>query len=161
MQSFHPFRLWAVTGSVLIFVTLTLNTASGPSHRDDFTMNFIGGGEFRQYIMDHTKGPDRWSQTMVTFGTTHNLMHELMSDMARHGVATYGHKDRVPDFAIRISGGQWSTISTKCCIGWNTTTAPSPTPAQLPSAAVNPNISPVWCARGRHDRFQALARASR
>lgn len=59
--------------------------------------------------MDHGEGADLWSTTLVTFGTAHNLMHELMSDMARHGMVTYQHRDRVPDFATRISGGQWSS----------------------------------------------------
>lgn len=94
----------------LLFTTSALLFgAQAPSHRDHFEMNFIGGGEFRQYIMDHVEGEDLWSQTMRVFGTTHNLMHELMSDIARHGAATLGHEDRVPEFATRISGGQWST----------------------------------------------------
>ncbi|MCC5840396.1 MAG: hypothetical protein JJT96_09735 [Opitutales bacterium] len=81
--------------------------APDPSHRDDFVMNFIGGGEFRQYIMDHVTGPDVWSQTMVTFGTSLNLMHELMSDVARHAETTLPLDQRPPHIDGRMDSAAW------------------------------------------------------
>ncbi|MCC5807420.1 MAG: hypothetical protein JJU00_13940 [Opitutales bacterium] len=38
---------------VFLSAAFSVAAASEPSHRDAFAMNFIGGGEFRQYIMDH------------------------------------------------------------------------------------------------------------
>ncbi|MCK8515704.1 hypothetical protein M0534_05105 [Methylonatrum kenyense] len=76
-------------------------------HRDDFKMNSIGGGDFRDYVMEHVSEDDGWAQLMQTIGVLHNHMHEIMSDFARHARDETGD-DQVPAFGTRISGGQWS-----------------------------------------------------
>ncbi len=102
---------WIKAGLIFGLAAFPITLTAGdpqPSHRADFEMNFIGGGEFRQYIMDHVVGDDLWAASMRAFGTAHNLMHELMSDLARHDASARGNPERVPDFATRISGGQWT-----------------------------------------------------
>ena len=105
----HRSSLAIAAGAVIFSSTLPSLALTEPSHRETFEMNFIGGGEFRDYIMDHVRGDDLWAQAIFRFGSTHNLMHELMSDMARHGLEAHGHADRIPAFWNRISGGEWRT----------------------------------------------------
>ncbi len=76
-------------------------------HRDDFRMNSISGGDFRQYISHHVVEEDRWGHAMHLFGTFHNHMHEMMTDLALYGAQRLGDEDRVPHFRLRISGGEW------------------------------------------------------
>ena len=70
-------------------------------------MNSISGGDFRQYISDHVVEEDRWGHAMRLFGTFHNHMHEMMTDLALYGAERLGNKGRVPHFQLRISGGEW------------------------------------------------------
>jgi len=77
-------------------------------HRDALQMNSVSGGDFRDYISRHVSEDDRWGHAMRAFGTFHNLMHEMMSDLARHAVEELGHGELVPAFTDRISGGEWS-----------------------------------------------------
>jgi|GEM_PF-1285008 len=76
-------------------------------HRDDFQMNSISGGDFRDYISEHVREDDRWGYAMRMFGTFHNHMHEMMTDLARYGSEQLGDGDRIPQFDNRISGGEW------------------------------------------------------
>jgi hypothetical protein len=76
-------------------------------HRDDFRMNSISGGDFRAYISDHIHEDDRWGHAMRMFGTFHNHMHEMMTDLALYGAERLGDGHRIPDFDNRISGGEW------------------------------------------------------
>jgi len=76
-------------------------------HRDDFLMNSISGGDFRDYISDHVLEDDRWGHAMRMFGTFHNHMHEMMTDLARYGSEQLGDGHRIPQFDNRISGGDW------------------------------------------------------
>jgi hypothetical protein len=76
-------------------------------HRDDFRMNSISGGDFRAYISDHIHEDDHWGHAMRLFGTFHNHMHEMMTDLALYADETLGDGDRIPDFDNRISGGEW------------------------------------------------------
>jgi hypothetical protein len=78
-------------------------------HRDDYQMDSISGGEFRNYISAHIVEDDPWARSMRTFGSFHNHMHELMTRMARHGAQERGDGDRVPSFTHRISGGGWAS----------------------------------------------------
>jgi hypothetical protein len=82
--------------------------AQDQPHRDEFRMNFIGGGDFRSYVSDAVTEDDLWAHSMRTLGTFHNLMHEMMSDLARHDAEETGSADRVPNFGARISGGGWT-----------------------------------------------------
>lgn len=101
---------WPLSAGAAFFTsTLVALADPEPSHREAYEMNFIGGGEFREYIMDHVRGQDLWARALFRFGSAHNHMHELMSVMARHGVEAHGHADRVPAFWNRVSGGQWRT----------------------------------------------------
>lgn len=77
-------------------------------HRDDLNMNFIGGGAFREYISDNVEKNERWVRAMRKFGIFHDLMHELMSELAWHHVNELEGEDIVFDFGIRISGGGWT-----------------------------------------------------
>jgi len=77
-------------------------------HRDDFSMNFIGGGAFRSYISDNVKENERWVRAMQKFGIFHDLMHELMSELAWHHLYELEGEGIVPDFGIRMSGGGWT-----------------------------------------------------
>jgi len=86
----------------------SLSAASGDlDHRDDFRMDSISGGNFRDYIVEHIAEDDAWAYSMRTFGSFHNFMHEMMSAMARHGALERGDVERVPPFVHRISGGDW------------------------------------------------------
>jgi len=77
-------------------------------HRDDYRMDSISGGDFRDYISAHIREDDPWARSMRVFGSFHNHMHELMSQMARHGAQERGDGERVPEFTNRISGGDWT-----------------------------------------------------
>lgn len=77
-------------------------------HRDDFKMNSVGGGDFRDYISDNVHEDDLWAHSMRTFGTFHNHMHELMTLLAHYDSEELGGGEQVPSFHQRISGGQWS-----------------------------------------------------
>jgi len=55
-------------------------------HREDFEMESVSGGDFRSYVSDHITEEDRWAYSMQTLGNFHNLMHEMMSHIARHGL---------------------------------------------------------------------------
>jgi hypothetical protein len=74
-------------------------------HRDDFRMNSVSGEEFRIYISRNITEDDIWAVSMKKFGTFHNLMHEMMSDLARYDGGKGFH---FPEFEIRISGGEWT-----------------------------------------------------
>lgn len=76
-------------------------------HRDDFLMNSISGGDFRDYISEHVREDDRWGHAMRMFGTFHNHMHAMMTALARYGSEQLGDGDRIPQFHNRISGGEW------------------------------------------------------
>lgn len=89
-------------------LTLAGSAAGEPlPHRDDLQMNGIGGGDFRDYVMEHVDGDDGWSRLMQTIGVLHNHMHGTMGDFARHARDEVGD-GQVPPFDTRISGGQWS-----------------------------------------------------
>ncbi|KEO75807.1 hypothetical protein [Anditalea andensis] len=77
-------------------------------HRDDFDMNAIGGGAFRDYISAHITEDDLWATSMKKFGTFHSLMHEMMSELARYNGGAEDETDMIPDFTERISGGEWT-----------------------------------------------------
>lgn len=77
-------------------------------HRDEFLMNFIGGGAFRQYISENVKENERWVRAMQKFGIFHDLMHELMSELAWHHLHELKGEMTVPDFGKRMSGGGWT-----------------------------------------------------
>lgn len=77
-------------------------------HRDDFRMNSVGGGDFRDYVSDNVHEDDLWAHSMRTFGTFHNHMHELMTLLAHYDAEELGGEAQVPSFHQRISGGQWS-----------------------------------------------------
>lgn len=99
-------------GIVILFIFLITGTVFGQSdsdipHRDDFKMNSVSGGDFRSYVSDEITEENLWANSMRTMGTFHNLMHELMSDMARYGGELHGD-EHVPDFDERISGGLWT-----------------------------------------------------
>jgi hypothetical protein len=72
----------------------------------DNVMDSMSGGDFRTYIEKYIREDDPWAQSMRTFGSFHNFMHELMTAMARHGAMERGD-DTVPEFEHRISGGKW------------------------------------------------------
>jgi len=94
---------------IVLFAFAAMVHASEDSpldHRDDYRMDSISGGDFRDYISTHITDGDRWARSMRTFGSFHNHMHELMSQMARHGAQERG--DKVPEFTHRISGGGWT-----------------------------------------------------
>ncbi|MDQ2078220.1 hypothetical protein [Marinimicrobium sp. ABcell2] len=86
----------------------TSDTKSLDKQRDELPMDSMSGGDFRAYISKHIQEDDPWAQSMRTFGSFHNFMHELMTSMARHGALERGD-DTVPEFEHRISGGKWST----------------------------------------------------
>jgi len=76
-------------------------------HRDDFRMNSISGGDFRDYISAQVTEDDRWAHALRLFGTFHNHMHEMMTDLALHGKERLGHDDHIPEIENRVSGGEW------------------------------------------------------
>ena len=101
-----PRLLVTVLGSLVVAVTATASANDLP-HRDDFSMNSISGGDFRDYVSNAVMEEDGWAKSMRTLGILHNHMHELMSELARHA-AEEREDDHVPEFDIRISGGEWS-----------------------------------------------------
>ncbi len=96
-----------LVGSVGLAAAQPLAAQERLDHRGDFRMNSISGGDFRQYISDHVHEDDRWGRAMRMFGTFHNHMHVMMTDLALYGAERLGDEDRVPDFENRISGGEW------------------------------------------------------
>jgi len=81
----------------------------GLDHRDDFEMESISGGDFRDYVSTHIIEADAWAYSMQTLGNFHNHMHEMMSDIAKYAREDIG-EDYVPHFDLRISGGEWTTF---------------------------------------------------
>lgn len=53
-------------------------------HRDDYRMDSISGGAFRNYISSHISEDDLWARSMRTFGSFHNHMHEMMYKMKHY-----------------------------------------------------------------------------
>ena len=96
---------WLLT----VLAALAATSAIGDElpHRDDFRMNSISGGDFRQYVLEHIVEDDGWAHSQQTLGVLHNHMHETMTELARYGRET-GDAEAVPDFNRRLSGGQWS-----------------------------------------------------
>lgn len=90
------------------FLSISIAVEAQQDHRDDFDMNSIGGGAFRDYITEHITEDDPWAISMKKFGTFHSLMHEMMSELARYNGGVEHKDDRIPDFTERISGGQWT-----------------------------------------------------
>ena len=86
----------------------TTAAQSRVDHRDELTLNFISGGNFRNYISEHIREQDHWAHSMRMFGTFHNHMHEMMTDLTRHARDAKGHGALLPAFAERISGGDWT-----------------------------------------------------
>lgn len=72
-------------------------------------MESISGGDLRSYVSDHITEDNGWAYSMQTLGNFHNLMHEMMSHIARHGLEER-NENHIPDFQQRISGGEWSEI---------------------------------------------------
>jgi len=107
MKRFAPLIAASMILTAFAFSVQPLNAQEQP-HRDQFRMNFIGGGDFRSYVSDVVTEDDLWAHSMRTLGTFHNLMHEMMSDLARHDAEEMDGSDRVPDFHTRISGGEWT-----------------------------------------------------
>ncbi|TVP45135.1 MAG: hypothetical protein EA350_10025 [Gemmatimonadales bacterium] len=104
----HVHWLTAATSAFLLLAAPAQGQTDGElDHREDLRMNSISGGDFRDYISRHITEDDRWGHAMRAFGTFHNLMHEMMSDLARHAVEELGHGELVPSFTDRISGGEW------------------------------------------------------
>lgn len=108
-----PKQIRFITRGVVLFAlsSILAATAYGSQesrldHRDDYRMDSISGGDFRDYISSHITESDRWARSMRTFGSFHNHMHELMSYMGRYGAQERG--DQVPAFSNRISGGDWT-----------------------------------------------------
>ena len=92
----------------LTFLSFSIVSQAQQDHRDDFDMNSIGGGAFRDYISEHIPEDDLWAISMKKFGTFHSLMHEMMSELARYNGGEENKDDRIPDFTERISGGEWT-----------------------------------------------------
>jgi len=82
--------------------------SDGLTHREDFTMNAVGGGDLRDYVSEVVTEDDPWATSMRTLGTFHNLMHLMMTEMARYDAVHMTGAHRVPDFGARISGGDWT-----------------------------------------------------
>ncbi len=104
--------LFRVFGGLMIGIALVCSAVSEEAarldHRDDFKMNFIGGGDFRRYVSEVVVEDDLWAHSVRTLGIFHNLMHEWMSDLALHDAEEMGNRERVPEFGARISGGDWT-----------------------------------------------------
>lgn len=75
-------------------------------HRDDYAMDSLSGGAFRDYISEHIVEEDDWAHAARTFGSFHNFMHEMMTTMARHAVEERGD-ERFGEVGQRVSGGDW------------------------------------------------------
>lgn len=107
---------YKATIQVVFFIFLFTGHVTGQGnsgiqldHREDFEMESISGGDFRSYVSDIITEEDRWAYSMQTLGNFHNLMHEMMSHIARHGKEERS-ENHIPDFQQRISGGQWTEI---------------------------------------------------
>jgi len=97
-----------VASSVLAFASINpIEAQQRLDHRDDFRMNSISGGDFRDYISQNVGEADRWGHAMRMFGTFHNQMHEMMTELALYGAEHLGDRGRIPEFENRISGGEW------------------------------------------------------
>lgn len=94
--------------TLMSFLSFSLSSEAQQDHRDDFDMNSIGGGAFREYITEHITEDDLWATSMKKFGTFHSLMHEMMSELARYNGGEDDKADRIPEFTERISGGEWT-----------------------------------------------------
>lgn len=92
----------------LALISFSISSEAQQDHRDDFDMNSIGGGAFRDYITEHITEDDLWAISIRKFGTFHSLMHEMMSELARYNGGEEDKDDRIPDFTERISGGEWT-----------------------------------------------------
>lgn len=106
-MQFHTSALVVAALGLAFTVTAFAQTGDDLAHRDDFSMNSISGGDFRDYVSDAITEDDAWGHSMRTLGVFHNHMHELMSEYARHAAHEMG-SDHVPDFENRISGGEWT-----------------------------------------------------
>jgi len=98
--------------SFLLFAGLSMAQSEAGEqldHREDFEMESVSGGDFRSYVSDHIREDNRWAYSMTTLGSFHNLMHEMMSHIARHGKEER-NENHIPDFGQRISGGEWTEI---------------------------------------------------
>jgi len=94
--------------TLLTFLSFRITSEAQQDHRDDFEMNSIGGGAFRNYITAHVTEDGLWATSMKKFGTFHSLMHEMMSELARYNGGEDDKDDRIPNFTERISGGEWT-----------------------------------------------------
>lgn len=92
----------------LAFVSFNSVSEAQQDHRDDFEMNSIGGGAFRDYISAYVTKDDLWAVSIKKFGTFHSLMHEMLSGLARYNGGADDQGGRIPDFTERISGGEWT-----------------------------------------------------
>ena len=65
-----------------------MDVTKGPLRQPDpcGTVNFIDSGAFREYISVNVEDNERWDRAMRKFGICHDLMHELMSELAWHHV---------------------------------------------------------------------------
>jgi hypothetical protein len=65
-------------------------------HRDDFVMNSIGGGEYRDYVMTYISVNEG-----LYLCTMHNTMHQLMTEF---GVCAREQRgdEHVPDFGPHV-----------------------------------------------------------
>lgn len=113
-------RAIALSTAASALLGLCLVSASAPAeridelvHRDELRMNFIGGGDLRSWVMRHVTEDDLWAESLRALGTFHNHMHELMTTLARHHAEELGDSGPVPEFAARISGGQWTEYRQK------------------------------------------------
>jgi len=106
MYLFHLFKA-AILMVLLVLIPLSDMFAQDPPHRDQFRMNSISGGDFRDYISDHITEDELWAYSMLTFGSFHNMMHEMMTELVLYDKEQLDGETRLPDFDERISGGQW------------------------------------------------------
>ncbi len=99
----------AILYSIILAVAFSFTgpaSAQQLDHREDYRMNSVSGGNFRDYVTENIDEGDLWARSMRKLGTFHNLMHEMMSDLARYGEINE-KGNLVPDFGVRISGGDW------------------------------------------------------
>jgi len=108
MAAKHFGALLPSAAVLLMFAPALVKAQERLDHREDFRMNSIAGGDFRDYISDHVHEGDRWGHAMRMFGSFHNHMHEMMTALALYGAEKLGDADRIPGFDNRISGGEWS-----------------------------------------------------
>lgn len=103
----YAFLILTVFGSSNVFSQV--NQYDRLDHRDDFEMESISGGDFRDYVSTHIIEDDAWAYSMQTLGNFHNHMHEMMSEIARYAQEDLGD-EYAPQFDLRISGGEWTTF---------------------------------------------------